>query len=57
MVMVLPGQYFIKLERLLKKRDDVYKLKYIIELDRASFGKRHTGNQEKTLDNLAILVF
>lgn len=38
-----------KIRAALKERDDVYKLKDIIELDGASFGKRHTGNQADVL--------
>jgi len=38
-----------KIRAALKERDNVYKLKDIIELDGASFGKRHTGNQADVL--------
>ena len=33
----------------LQRRDELYKLKELIELDGAVFGKRHTGNQSTVL--------
>jgi hypothetical protein len=38
-----------KIRTALKERDDKYILKDVIELDGASFGKRHTGNQADAL--------
>src|SRR3989304_7719688 len=38
-----------KIREALRQRDEEYKLKNIIELDGAVFGKRHTGNQTEVL--------
>lgn len=38
-----------KIREALRQRDETYKLKSIIELDGAVFGKRHTGNQTEVL--------
>lgn len=38
-----------KIREALRQRDEEYKLKSIIELDGAVFGKRHTGNQTEVL--------
>lgn len=38
-----------KIREALRQRDEQYKLKDIIELDGAVFGKRHTGNQTEVL--------
>lgn len=38
-----------KIREALRQRDDEYKLSNIIELDGASFGRRHTGNQAEVL--------
>lgn len=38
-----------KIREALRQRDELYKLKNIIELDGAVFGKRHTGNQTEVL--------
>ena len=38
-----------KIREALRQRDEQYKLKNVIELDGASFGKRETGNQTEVL--------
>jgi hypothetical protein len=38
-----------KIREALRQRDEKYRLKNIIELDGAVFGKRHTGNQTEVL--------
>lgn len=38
-----------KIREAMRQRDEVYKLKNIIELDGASFGRRETGNQTEVL--------
>ena len=38
-----------KIREALKQRDEQYKLKNIVELDGAAFGKKETGNQTKVL--------
>lgn len=38
-----------KIREALRQRDEKYRLKNIIELDGAAFGKRHTGNQTEVL--------
>jgi hypothetical protein len=38
-----------KIREALRQRDEIYKLKNIIELDGAVFGKRYTGNQTEVL--------
>lgn len=38
-----------KIREALRQRDDSYKLKNLVELDGAVFGKRHTGNQAGVL--------
>lgn len=40
---------FHKIREALRKRDKIYTLHTIIELDGAVFGKRHTGNQTEAL--------
>ena len=39
----------LKIREALRQRDEQYKLKNTIELDGATFGRRHTGNQADVL--------